>query len=205
MSSIPPTLPTGRLLLRPLTGADGPALEPMLNDAVVREMFRRPAGEHISGAQWVAGQLEARERETPAVTSFSWAIVLAGTAAAIGLAQLSNISFYEGAEPALFLSPHHRSQGYGLEVVNELVRWAFEDLVPYWARTGDGADAGYRLGRVTALVMPQNTASIRMLSKTALVDGGVITVQVRPSGTTEARAFSLSRHEYQQYKAGHAG
>jgi len=69
------------------------------------------------------------------------------------------------------------------------------------ARTGDGADAGYRLGRVTALVMPQNTASIRMLSKTTLVDGGVITVLVRPRVTTEARAFSLTRHQYQQYKA----
>jgi hypothetical protein len=46
---------------------------------------------------------------------------------------------------------------------------------------------------VTGVVLPHNTASISMLSKTPLIDNGTITARVKPGGTTEARSFSLTR------------
>jgi hypothetical protein len=57
---------------------------------------------------------------------------------------------------------------------------------------------------VTSVVMPHNTASITMLSKTPLIDNGTITVRIKPSGTTEARSFSLTRQQYQGLKAAQA-
>ncbi len=198
-------LSTERLRLRPLSAADGPVLEPMLNDPVVREMFGWPPGEHTSGDQWVAAQLRAQDVDPAVVRNLSWAIVLAGTGAVIGVAQLSNIDFYDGAEPAVFLDARHRGEGYGPEAMAEVVRWGFEDLVPYWARTGAVPDTGHRLGKVTVLVMPQNTASITMLSKTPLIDNGTITVTVKPTGTAEVRSFSLTRQQYRELTTGQAG
>jgi RimJ/RimL family protein N-acetyltransferase len=203
--STPPTLSTERLRLRPLSAADGGVLEPMLNGPVVREMFHWPPEEHTSGNQWVARQLQAQELDPSVAKSFSWAIVLAGTGTVIGLAQLSSIDYYEGADPAVFLDPERRGEGYGLEAMAEVVRWAFEDLVPYWARTDDVPDTGSRMGKVTAVVMPQNTASIMMLRKTPLIDCGTRTVSVKPSGTVEARMFSLTGQQYEQHKVGQAG
>ncbi len=60
-------------------------------------------------------RLQAQELDPAVAKSFSWAIVLAGTGTVIGLAQLSSIDYYEGAEPAVFLDPERRGEGYGLE------------------------------------------------------------------------------------------
>jgi RimJ/RimL family protein N-acetyltransferase len=203
--TIPPILSTERLRLRPLSAADGPVLEPMLNDPVVREMFHWSPGKHTSGDKWVAAQLRTQDFDPAVFRNFSWAIVLAGTGAVIGVAQLSNIDFYTGAEPAVFLEVRHRGEGYGREAMAEVVRWGFEDLVPYWARTDDVPDTGDRLGKVTVLVMPHNTESITMLSKTPLIDNGTITVTVVPGGTADVRSFSLTRQQYQELTTGQAG
>ena len=198
MPRVPPVLFTARLILRPLTAADGPALDPLINEPVVREMFHWPVGTRTQGAEWVAAQLAMQDLDQVASRSYTWAITLGGTGALIGFAQLSNVTFHQGAEPALALDRPRRGQGYGLEIMNELIRWGFEDMVPDWARTSDNRDKGHRLGKMTALAMPHNTASIRMLSRTLLADQGVVTVTVPPTGSAEARAFSLTRQEYHQ-------
>jgi RimJ/RimL family protein N-acetyltransferase len=153
VARIPPVLSTARLILRPVTLADGPALEPLLNDPVVREMFHRAPGGWTSGDQWVAAQIEMQGLDAVPVRSYSWAIMLAGTETVIGFAQLGSVIFHTGAEPALALVAQSRREGYGLEIMNELVRWGFEDMIPDWARTSDGADTGDRLPRMTALAV----------------------------------------------------
>lgn len=200
MPRVPPVLSTARLVLRPLTTADGLGLEPLLNDPVVREMFHWSADTPTDGTQWAAAQLAMQDQDAVAIRSYTWAVTLLGADTLIGFAQLGSITFQSGAEPALALSPSSRGHGYGLEIMNELVRWGFEDMVPDWARTSDNPDNGNRLGKMTALAMPHNVASIAMLSRTLLDDQGIVTAN-QPGGTAQARAFGLTRQQYLRKQA----
>lgn len=200
-----PVLPVGhRFLLRPLASDDAPALEPMLNDPLRREMFGLPPESSVLAKDWIAAQLASQDLNAVRTTRFTWAIVLPVPATAIGWVSLDNLSFMEGGELEVYLGPAHRGRGYGPQAINEVIRWAFEELVPTFM-FADGKWSGYRLGKVTALVMPHNTASIQMMRKTLLDDHG--TVYARRTSPDdppiEARRFYLMQSEYLQRHAGH--
>jgi RimJ/RimL family protein N-acetyltransferase len=200
-----PILPVDdQLLLRPLDPEDAPALEPMLNDPLTREMFGLPAETSIIARDWIASQLAWQEQNAVRTTRFTWAIVLPGPGAVIGWVTLENLTLLDGGELEVCLNPGHRGRGYGPQVLNEVIRWAFEDLVPTFM-FANGQWTGYRLGRVTALVMPHNTASIRMMQKTLLDDHGtVLARRTNPDDPPlEARHFYLMRPDYMQRHARH--
>jgi RimJ/RimL family protein N-acetyltransferase len=163
-----PVLPVGEdLLLRPLDPGDAPALEPMLNDPLTREMFRLPLESSITAGDWIAGQLALPDLNAITTKHFAWAIVLQRPGMVIGCVELVNISFHEGGELQVFLDPAHRGCGYGTLALNAVIRWAFEELVPTFT-IARGKWNGHHLPKVTALVLPHNMASIQMLRKTPL-------------------------------------
>lgn len=204
-----PVLSVGdQLLLRPLVHEDWLALEPMLNDPATRKAFEWPPEASITAEEWIARQFALQKFNAVNTTWFTWAIVLLAPGTVIGWATLRSFSIVNvaelGAELEVCLNPAHRGRGYGPQALNEVIRWAFEDLVPTFM-FAEGKWTGGRLGRVTALVMPHNTASIRMMRKTLLDDHGVVTVQrTDPSEPPiEARHFYLKLSQYMQDHSGH--
>jgi RimJ/RimL family protein N-acetyltransferase len=192
------------LLLRPLSPEDAPALEPMLKDPMKREMFGLSLQTTITAEDWIAGQLTLQQCNAITTTQFAWAIVLPGPGTVIGCVKLERINFYEGGQLEVFLDPAHRGHGYGAQALNEIIRWAFEDLVPTFTVAGSKWNGG-RLGRVTALVMPHNTASIRMMQKTPLDDHGMfLAPRTNPDDPPiEVRRFSSLWSDYLKRRADH--
>jgi RimJ/RimL family protein N-acetyltransferase len=205
---VSPTLVTERLVLRPLTASDASQLAPVLADPVVREMLGwQPAKQRTAdyAERWIAFRLICQSTRNEQLTNhFVWAVVPKEDSNLVGVVEVDKISMVESSgELTLYLGAPHRGHGYGSEALREVIRWAFEDLIPSWAIASDGYDLGYRLGKLTALPLPENTASIAMLTKTQLRDSGRTVEARRPSdeSTINVRLFSLTREEYEQQEA----
>jgi GNAT superfamily N-acetyltransferase len=102
----------------------------MLNDPDRRAMFGHSAAGGTTGAEWIAVQLQLQQVNTTVTMHFAWAVVLRESDTVIGWTTLTNINFYEGGEVEVVIDPTHRGRGYGRRALAEVIRWAFEDLVP---------------------------------------------------------------------------
>lgn len=156
---------------------------------------------------WIVCQLVDQKKNAVETTRFTWTIVLPGPGSVIGWValELEGLTVHGNGKLDVCLSPDHRGHGYGSQVLNEVIRWAFEDLVPTFT-FADGHWTGHRLGRVTALVMPHNTASIRMMQKTLLDDHGTVLARRRTNHDDppcETRHFYLMQPDYIQRHAKH--
>ncbi|GHF50758.1 GNAT family N-acetyltransferase [Amycolatopsis bartoniae] len=102
-------------------------------------MFGHSAAGHTTGADWIAGQLQLQQDNATVTRHFAWAVVRSESDTVIGWTTLANINFYDGGEVEVVIDPAHRCHGYGGLVLTEVIRWAFEELVPTFTIDPHGA------------------------------------------------------------------
>lgn len=201
----PPELGTADLLLRPLAEGDGAALEPALNDPVVREMFGWPAADRSDGTAWVAAQRQLQVANGTMPTShYVWCLTMAADGAVIGIVALRNVSFFDGAELEVFLVPERRGARFATQALDRVVDWAFDEFVPVFAFAGQEY-VGVRLPRIRAMAKPHNTASIKMLRRTQLRDLGLLTGHnTRTDQPEQMHCFGLELRDHDARRAARA-
>ena len=141
------TLTTARLVLRPLTVADGPFLIELLNDPD----FLRYIGDR--GVR-DAGSAERYLREGPwasyAAHGHGLLAVEVPQAGPVGMAGLLRREHLDGVDLGYALLPQHRGRGYAREAAIALMRHAARDL---------------NLAELLAIVRPGNHRSVRLLGE----------------------------------------
>ena len=151
-----PILTTERLLLRPLTAEDAPAISSGAGDRrVARYLLQVPSPYPVSLARrWVAGRVDwwtTGKGITLAIALRTAPRTLLGTAS------LRRHARDRRAELGYWLAADAWGQGYATEATHELVTFGFREL---------------SLARVYAQVLAGNTASMRVLEKLgAIVEG----------------------------------
>lgn len=195
MPAIPPPVASG-LLFRLPTAADADALQPILDDPVVRTAMYWP-GQHTAAGQWIEDQLRLHEHRGPSqVTSefYPFLIEHPAPSAVVGVAQViiafDNRTVLTGELRSLFFAAGHRDQGHGSEALSALTRWAFDDVVV------EAYDQRGTLKQVLAVCNPDNTAANSLLGK-HLKDEGIVDSNPDQHGEVRpVRRFRLTRDQY---------
>ncbi|MDG9720028.1 GNAT family N-acetyltransferase [Streptomyces sp. DH24] len=110
----PAALETTRLLLRPVTTADLPAIERLWRDERVRRYLGGPVSED---------RIAIRRRRLPG-TPGAFAVERRSTSAVVGLVTVEPGSPRGGTEVSYTLLPDAWGRGLGREAVGEVIRWA---------------------------------------------------------------------------------
>ncbi|MEV6962102.1 GNAT family N-acetyltransferase [Streptomyces sp. NPDC051207] len=110
----PAALNTPRLLLRPVTAADLPAIERLWRDERVRRHLGGPVSED---------RIAIRRRRLPG-TPGAFAVEQRATSAVVGLVTVEPFSYRGGTEVSYTLLPDAWGCGLGREAVAEVIRWA---------------------------------------------------------------------------------
>jgi RimJ/RimL family protein N-acetyltransferase len=193
------------LLFRLPTSTDAAALQPILDDPVVRAAMRWP-GQHTDADTWVKMQLQMYEARGPfQVTSevYPFAIALCTDGTLVGFA-LVRISFEDrtvltGELNLLFFAESHRREDHGSEALSALVDWAFDDVIV------EGFGQRGSLRQVLAVCNTDNTAAVRLLRK-YLIDEGVVDSNPDEQGqVTPVHRFRLTREQHSERKSGQMG
>lgn len=145
-----PVLTTSRLVLRPLGGADAPAVRAASGDADLLRWFPAWGG---SADREISEHVEAGDRED--------AVTLAVTAGGefAGECWLSRVDrLHRSAEAGYWLVPGARGSGYGAEALAALARWGFAEL---------------GLERIEVLAATANVASQRVALRAGFRPEGV--------------------------------
>ncbi|MDQ6875287.1 MAG: GNAT family N-acetyltransferase [Actinomycetota bacterium] len=164
-----PTLGTTRLMLRPLAGADAPAVRAATLDADLLRWFPAWAG---STEREITAHVQAGDRED--------AVTLAVTAGGdfAGECWLSRVDPLHGcAEAGYWLAPGARGFGYGAEALAALAGWAFAEL---------------GLERIEVLAATANVVSQRVALRAGFRHEGVRRRAAR-SGTDHVDLQSFAR------------
>lgn len=150
-----PRLPGPRVVLRPMTDEDAPALLPIYGDPEVRRMGYAPPMASLDDALAVVADTR---RLAEARTIFHWGLALAESDVVVGHCTLFHVELrYGRAEVGYSLRRDLWGRGLITEGLGVLLRFAFEVLA---------------LRRVEADVDPRNLGSLRVLEKHGFVREG---------------------------------
>ncbi|MGZ8413710.1 MAG: GNAT family N-acetyltransferase [Gemmatirosa sp.] len=151
-----PTIPTERLRIRALTGADVPALFAVFGDPVVCRYWSRPALPDLAAAEALHDEIAQLFVDR---TLFQWGIAERATDAIVGTCTLASLTpAHRRAEVGFALARAAWGRGYVAEVLPALLTFAF---------------AALGLHRVEADVDPRNGRSIRALERVGFVREGL--------------------------------
>lgn len=160
---------TPRLVLRPFSSADAPALQQLAGQrAVADTMISIPYPYPNGEAERVIAQFADDFRAGRAT---HLAIVLRENRQLIGAIGLRDIDReHAQAELSLWITPACWNQGYATEAVDGMVKIGFQQL---------------RLNRIYAYHLARNPASGRVLAKTGFQREGLLRQRVRKWGVFE--------------------
>jgi RimJ/RimL family protein N-acetyltransferase len=189
------------LLFRLPAPTDAAALQPILDDPVVRAAMRWP-GRHTDADVWIEGQLLLHEARGPSqVTSevYPFAIALRADSTLIGFAQVrisfENRTVLTGEFNSLFFAEDHRDQDHGSEALSALIDWTFDDVVV------EGFGQRGTLRQILAVCNTDNTAAVHLLRK-HLIDEGVVDSHPDEAGqVTPVHRFRVTREQYSDRKS----
>lgn len=169
------TLGTERLILRPFTLHDAPAIQRLLNDPRVSDgllsvsyPFALPDAE-----KWLTDRITNR-----------FAITLRGLDELCGGIGIHTNAKHPRGEMGYWLGRAFWGRGYATEAARELVRYGFENL---------------NLQRIAAMHFPRNTASKKVLLKIGMKREGMLRQYARKDGRFEDLiVYSVLRGEAAQ-------
>jgi ribosomal-protein-alanine N-acetyltransferase len=151
-----PTLNTARLVLRPLTSADAPALFVLRSDPRVMQYVPRPLATEVADA---AALIEMMNEATGRSEMLNWGIVLRSSDELIGTIGLYGLQpENHRGEIGYMLHPAQQGQGFMQEAVTAVLDYGFEVL---------------SLHSVEGVIDPQNEASARVLQRAGFVQEGL--------------------------------
>lgn len=152
-----PQLETKNLLLRRMHSADASALFKVLSDEGVTKFYDDVAFTDISRAR---GQIKAWEDGFKNKRCIRWGITRKDEGYIIGSCGYYGFhTYYERASIGFELARNNWRQGIMTEALNAIIDYGFGKL---------------ELNRLEAVVMPENTASIKMLEKLGFRKEGLL-------------------------------
>jgi RimJ/RimL family protein N-acetyltransferase len=152
-----PTLTTDRLLLRPFTLDDAPAVQQLAGAIEIAEMTASIPHPYEDGMAetWIRGQKDRYARGEVA----NFAIVLRGKGRLIGSIGLRIESSHERAALGYWVGKPYWGHGYCTEAARAVLRYGFENL---------------DLHRIYATHFARNPASGRVMQKLGMVREGCL-------------------------------
>jgi ribosomal-protein-alanine N-acetyltransferase len=175
-----PTLTTDRLILRPFTLDDAPAVKALAGEREIAEPtmnIPHPYEEGIAEG-WISTHQEAFDKGE-AVT---FATTLEKSGLLIGAIGLHIREAHRMAEMGYWIGRPYWNQGYCTEAGREVIRYAFDVL---------------GLNRVQARHMTRNPASGRVMQKIGMTYEGTLRQSILRWGNFEDSAiYSILRDEY---------
>lgn len=148
-----PVIETDRLILRPMTAADVPALREWMPDQSIYTYWGKGPGKAEKNPKLLF------EREERATKSFHLGIADRESDRVIGDIWVYLIENDRMASVAIRLSPKYQGQGYGTESLSAMTKFCFENT---------------ELKRLWTEVDVRNTASCRILEKCGYTREGLI-------------------------------
>lgn len=148
-----PVIKTDRLILRPMTAADVPALREWMPDKSIYTYWGKGPGKAEKNPELLF------EREERATRSFHLGIADRESDRVIGDIWVYLIENDRMASVAIRLSPKYQGQGYGTESLSAMTKFCFENT---------------ELKRLWTEVDVRNTASCRILEKCGYTREGLI-------------------------------
>lgn len=150
-----PILETERLRLRALCDKDVSAFFKIRSDADNMRYIPRPLAQ---SEDEILEFIKVTEEMYQKGEGLNFAIALKDSDEFIGTIGYYRIKWYaERTELGYILSPEHRGNGYVQEAVQEMIRWAFQEL-------------GFH--SLEAIIDPRNTASINVVEKAGFIKEG---------------------------------
>jgi RimJ/RimL family protein N-acetyltransferase len=189
MSLPTPTLPTARLLLRPVTSADADALFAMHSNAhVLRYWDSPPWSERARADRFILACQHMADDGSGA----RLAIDRVSDQAFIGWCGLSRWNpDYRSASMGYCLDDVAWGHGYATEAARALLQWAFDTL---------------DLNRVQAETDTRNTASARVLDKLGFVREGTLREDCIVNGeVSDSWVYGLLRREWRPWSGADPG
>jgi len=179
-----PTLQTDRLVLRPFTQADAPAVQRLAGDKeIAATTFNVPHPyEDWMAEQWISTHQEKFERGQ----AVNFAIVLRAEDCLIGAVELTIEKQDHRAELGYWIGKPYWSKGYCTEAARAVVAYGFDVL---------------GLNRIHACHFAGNVASARVLQKIGMVREGCLRQHVRKSDRYEdCVVYGILKSEYERRK-----
>jgi len=176
-----PELETKRLVLRPLMAKDDLSVQELANDpqvAATSLWYMHGAGRKVC-RYWINGTHESWKHGTRA----EFAIELKDGGEMLGLAGLEGVrTEHASAELTFLLKVRFWGQGYATEAASAVVWFGFKRL---------------KLNRISAILLPANIASARVLRKLGMTREGVMREAARRGDKFEDLVMvSLLRQEW---------
>ena len=152
-----PTIPAGRVRLRPLADADVPALFAVFSDEQVMRYWSRPPMRDVAEAEALLANIRSSFAER---SLFQWGVARLADDRVVGTCTLFNLDAgNRRAEIGYALARDCWGQGLMSEALASLVAYAFGPL---------------DLARLEADVDPRNGPSIRIIEKLGFVREGLL-------------------------------
>lgn len=185
----PATIETARLLLRPLTAADAPAIQARASDYAIAHTTLAIPHPYPDGA--AETYIHRQETQFQAGRSLTFALTLRqaetenlGVADCLGVIELRDLEpDHAQVELGFWLGADAWGKGYMSEAVGGVVRFSFEQL---------------DLNRLYAYHMVRNPASGKVLQKNGFVQEGYLRQRIRKWGVFEdVTLWAILRRDWQ--------
>jgi RimJ/RimL family protein N-acetyltransferase len=176
-----PTLPTERLILRPFSLADAPAVQQLAGDRQVAETTANIPHPYEDGMAeaWIGRHEQGFAKDESA----TWAMVAKPGGPPLGAISLMLNLANAYAELGYWVGRPYWNHGYCTEAAAAVVKYAFEDL---------------GLNRVQARHMTRNPASGRVMQKIGMAHEGKLRQQARRWGVFEdLEMYAILLEEYE--------
>lgn len=176
-----PTLATPRLILRPFTLADAPAVQRLAGDAAVADTTANIPHPYEDGVAetWISSHAEQFEQGTGVV----FAVTLNDTGELVGAISLFSIRAASNrAEMGYWIGVSYWNKGYGSEAARAILDYSFTEL---------------GLNRVFAEHMVRNPASGRVMEKAGMTYEGTLRQHVKKGDRYEdLKVYGILRTEF---------
>lgn len=176
-----PTIPAGRVTLRPLEDRDVPSLYAVFSDEQVMRYWSTPPMRDIAEAQALLDEIRTTFLQR---SLFQWGVARTGDDRVVGTCTLFNLDARNRrAEIGYALARDCWGQGLMSEALGALVAYAFGPL---------------DLTRLEADVDPRNAPSIRIVERLGFVREGLLRERWHVGGETQDSVFlGLLRREWE--------
>jgi RimJ/RimL family protein N-acetyltransferase len=183
-----PTIPAGRVTLRPLADGDVPALFAVFSDKQVMRYWSTPPMREVAEAQALLDQIRTSFRQR---SLFQWGVARVGDDRIVGTCTLFHLyGRNRRAEIGYALARDCWGRGFMIEALGALIRYAFGPL---------------DLARLEADVDPRNAPSIRIVERLGFVREGLLRERWHVGGEAQdSLILGLLRREWET-RAGRAG
>ena len=163
-----PTLETERLILRPLSLADAPAVKELAGEREIADTTLNIPHPYEDGVaeRWISTHQERYEKDR----GLSLAIVLRETHALIGAIGMNTNAAHENAEIGYWVGKPYWNRGYCTEAARAIVAYGFDAL---------------KLHRIYAHHLSRNPASGRVMQKIGMRHEGTLRQHIKKWGVFE--------------------